>query len=106
MKRNILKITTVATLIVSSFFTDVKAVGFDEAAAKDLASSYIQPLTSFLLWAIPGVCVLGCLAKYVTWMGKDDDEKEQKPIEKSLKKYVFWAAVVFVIDIILKVFGL
>ncbi|MCI6272218.1 MAG: hypothetical protein MR601_04640 [Erysipelotrichaceae bacterium] len=106
MKKNILKITTIATLVVSSFFTDVKAVGFDEAAAKSLAESYITPFTSFLLWAVPLVCVVGCIGKYITWMGKDDDEKEQKPIAKSIKKYIFWAVVVESIAAIMKVFGL
>ena len=105
MKKNILKITTILTLLVSNF-TNVNAVGFDEAAAKSLAESYITPFTSFLLWAVPLVCVAGCIGKYITWMGKDDDEKEQKPIEKSIKKYVFWAVVVESIAAIMKVFGL
>lgn len=105
MKKSILKITTILTLVVSSF-TNVHAVGFDENAAKALAESYITPFTSFLLWAVPLVCVAGCVAKYITWMGKDDDEKEQKPIAKSIKTYIFWAVIVESVAAIMKVFGL
>lgn len=105
MKKNLIKLNLVLGLLILQT-QGVLAIGFDEAEAKRLATSYTGPFTTFLLWAVPIICVIGCVAKYITWMGKDEDEKEQKPIGKSIKRYIFWAVIVESIASIMKVFGL
>ena len=102
MKKIILSIA----IVIAAFVTPINAVGFNEAAAKDLITSFVTPLTSFLLWAVPVTAAAACLAAYLRWVGKDEDEKEQKPIAKQLKTIIFWAVVVESIRAIFKIFGL
>lgn len=102
MKKYILSFITFMAVLT----TPINAVGFNEAAAKDLITSFVTPLTSFLLWAVPVIAAAACLAAYLGWVGKDEDEKEQKPIAKQLKKIIFWAVVVESISAIFKIFGL
>lgn len=85
---------------------NVYAVGFDIDAAKSLVESFMTPLTSFLLWAVPIAAIAACLASYISWAAKDDDEKEQKPVAKTIKKIIFWAVIAEMISAIFKVFGL
>lgn len=83
----------------------VLEAGFNEAAAKEFVLKFSQPLTSFLMWAIPIGTVLACLITYVLWLGKDEDAKEQKPVFKSIKNIVSAAVIVYSINTILKIFG-
>lgn len=102
MKKYILSFITFMAVLT----TPINAVGFNEAAAKDLITAFVTPLTSFLLWAVPVTAGAACLAAYLRWVGKDEDEKEQKPIAKQLKTIIFWAVVVESISAIFKIFGL
>lgn len=99
-------ITNMFILMFAIAPINVYAVGFDEAAAKALVEQFMTPLTSFLLWAVPIAAIAACLASYISWATKDDDEKEQKPVAKTIKKIIFWAIIAEMISAIFKVFGL
>lgn len=81
-------------------------IGFNTEEAKRLFNSIANPLTSFLLWATPFICIAACIWKYVAWAGKDEDEQEQRPIWKTIKKYIFWAIIIESLSAIMKIFGL
>ena len=80
--------------------------GFNTGEAENLVKSFTDPLTTFLLWAVPIICVIACIARYVSWAAKDDDEQQQKPIWKSIKNYIFWAVIVESVSAIMKILGL
>lgn len=84
----------------------IKAAGFDEAAAKQLVDSFITPLTNTALWLIPTATALSCFIMFLFYIGKDEDEKQQKPFGKAVKKIIGWAVFVWCIPAILKIFGI
>lgn len=80
--------------------------GFDGGAAWDLVDKYISPLTSFLLLLVPVVAIAAALYTYIQWALKDEDERDQRPYGKSLKKIILGAVIAESITIIFKIFGL
>lgn len=80
--------------------------GFDGDGAWELANRYIAPITSFLLLLVPVVAAAVALYSYVQWALKDEDEREQRPYGKSLKKILIGAIIAESIAAIFKIFGL
>lgn len=51
---------------------------FNEGEAKDLAQSWTDPLSSFLLWLIPIVGIVVIAASGLMWLMKPEEERNQK----------------------------
>lgn len=79
---------------------------FDNAQAQQTAAGFLTPLTNFLLWAIPSTAVVASAIIGVKYFLKDEEEREQKPIWKSLQKILIAAVVVMAFPLILRIFGI
>lgn len=81
-------------------------LAIDVEGIKNLVNPYIVDFTTLLLWAIPIVASAVALVTGVKWFSKDEDEREQKPLSKSLSKILFWAIILELIPVLFKLFGL
>lgn len=84
----------------------VLAPGFNLGLFQSTAKGFIEPITTAALWIIPilGLCVI--LWQGVMWLQKDEDEKEQKPFRKTLKRDMIWIIGLELVPVLLKIFGL
>ena len=111
-KKTKTKIFIYFTIFITILVNNTMAVGantvpsFDNSAAEELAGGWIDPATTFALWAIPSVTGLVLLIHGLTWLSKDEEEKEQKPYQKTAKKILIIAAVLMSISVILKILGI
>lgn len=80
--------------------------GIDEAGMKNEVQEWTTPLTNIALWVIPIVGGLAALYHGISWLTKEEDEKEQKPIKKILKKILFATIILELIPTIMKLLGL
>lgn len=80
--------------------------GFDGDEAYALVNSFLSPITSFLLILVPIVAAAVALWSYISWAMKDEDEREQRPYFKSLKKILIGAIIAESVTVIFKIFGL
>ena len=82
------------------------APSFDNNKAMQTVRAFTTPLINFLYFAIPIVVGLAAVGTAVGFFLKDEDEREQRPLQKSLKKIVLWGVIAYSINIILSLFGL
>ena len=85
---------------------NVQAVGFDEGAANEIVSSFLDPMTAWLLGIIPGIVVIVIVAKYIQWSMTDEDEREQRPMKKFVYKTIFWGVIAEIANVLVRIFGL
>lgn len=88
---------------ITTFFL---VTGIDQNAAKTLIKKYTDPAISILLWVIPFACTIACISCVINWLGKSDEEKEQRRPGGVIKKIIFWSIVAESIVGILAIFGL
>lgn len=81
----------------------VFSAGFNDGAARSLVNSYLEPMTKFFLWLVPGVGVFSALVTAVIYMLKDEEEKDRHKYHKTLKKIL---AVCVVAECILSIFAI
>lgn len=79
---------------------------FDNNEAQRLARGIITPMTTFALWATPLVAGLAAALTAVQFFSKDEEEREQKPLGRSLSKILKGAVLAMSVPAILKIFGL
>ena len=86
--------------------TTTSTPSFDIELFKSTAQGLINPITTAALWIIPilGGCVI--LWQGIMWLQKDDDEKEQKPFRKTLKRDMMWIIGLELVPVLFKIFGL
>lgn len=77
----------------------------DVEGIKTLLSPYFEDFTTILLWVIPVIAGVCALVSSVKWFAKDEDEREQKPLEKTLWKIGIYAVIVELIPVLYKLFG-
>ena len=88
------------------YFITKTATGINKEAAQALIKTYTDPAISILLWIIPFACTIACISTVVMWLGKSDEEKEQRKPGGIIKKIIFWSIVAESIVGILAIFGL
>ena len=94
-------------LVLLPFVTSkVSAAGFDAAAAQQLVSSYLDPLSNFLLIVCPTVAVVAVSVSFISWAMKDEDDRERSPFTKKVKTILFACVLVSVFSLLLKIFGI
>ncbi len=71
-----------------------------------LVKSFLDPATTAGMLIIPSACVVYCIVAAIRWYAGDDRYKENNPIERTLKKAVSVAVVMFSLTAILKIFGI
>lgn len=78
----------------------------NEGEARNLFSGFMTPLTSFLLFGIPPLTVVAGMVAGWRYFQLTEEEREQRPLGKSLTSIVKWAIVLYAFPVILRVFGL
>lgn len=106
MKKLKYLMTTMILYIVSIPSVYAQTPGFNNEEAQEVAKKFLDPLTTFALWAIPAVALVVLVISGISWLSKDEDERENKPYIKTAKKIIFVAIVVESMPIILKIFGI
>lgn len=81
-------------------------VGFSDTEAREFVTAYTTPFINFLLWLVPIGATIAILVSVVIWFGKEEAEKEQRPVSKTIKMILFWAVIAESVMVILKVVGL
>lgn len=84
----------------------IYAVGVDEGALANLVDSFVSPVLNYAMVLIPVAAAVACGVTYLMWLSKDENEKESKPVGKSVKRIIFWAVIIEAVPAILKIFGL
>lgn len=95
-----------ALLMSFLFVLPVHAEGFNTDLAKSIINQYLDPLRQFLLWFVPVGFVVAALISGSKWFFMDDQEREQKPITKTLTKLAIAAVVIWSIPVIATILGL
>jgi|GEM_PF-1511039 len=80
--------------------------GFDTGTAQSTINSYLDPLRQFLLWFVPVAFVVSALVSGSKWFFMDEQEREQKPITKTLTKLAIAAVVIWSVPVIATILGL
>lgn len=80
-------------------------IDIDESAMTDLIKEFTVPITNICLIVIPILGILACLYNGVIWFTKDEEEREQKPLGRSIKKILLLTFVLEALPALLKIFG-
>lgn len=72
----------------------IAAVTINQQQAQSDIKNITDPISNILLWAALPLTGLSIGWAYMTWSGKDEEEKEQMPFVKSVKKHLI-AFVIF-----------
>lgn len=104
--KKLIGLLTICTALVIQAIQPVYAVGFDGDIAKSTWDSFAVPLTNFIMVAIPIAVVIAAGIAYLVWLGKSEEEKENRPFFKSVKNYIGGALVVWLIPVLLRIFGI
>lgn len=79
---------------------------FNSGEAQNAASNILTPMIDFGLWIIPSVATVSIIVAGVIWLCKDEDEKENKPFTKTLKRILIVAVAIESVQVILRIFGI
>lgn len=85
---------------------NAKTPTFNNEEAQTAASEFMTPLTTFLMWAIPGVTSAVLIVTGLSWLTKDEEEREQKPFIKLAKKILIVAIIIEMVPVLLRIFGI
>lgn len=76
----------------------------DEAQNAVLGIS--EPITTLAMWLIPIITGIVLLYSGLTWLMKDEEEREQKPFVKNAKKIIIVAVFLMAVPVLLRIFGI
>lgn len=79
---------------------------FDEAKATETAKEWLNPLMSWGLFVIPVAGIVRITIAGISWLQKDEQEREQNPFHRTLITYVKWTIIIEMIPVIYTIFGL
>ena len=78
----------------------------DGTALVSLVRSFLDPATTAGMLIIPSACIVYCIVQAIKWYASDDQEQQQNPIGKKIKKAILVAVVLFSLTAILRIFGI
>jgi len=78
----------------------------DENAAKNLITGWTTPIINIALFVIPFCGLIAALFAAIKWLQLEEEEREHRPLIKSLKRILFWTIVAELMTTIFKIFGL
>lgn len=82
-----------------------QTINIDENAMTDLVKEFTTPITNICLIVVPIIGILACLYTGVIWFTKDEEEREQKPLGRSIKKILLLTFVLEALPALMKIFG-
>lgn len=80
--------------------------GFNKGEAMNFVKTYTDPLTSFLLWAVPVIAIIAAIISGITYLIKDEEDRDRKKFSKELKRILFVAIIIESISVIFKIVGI
>ena len=89
--------------ITTRYFT---GPGLDTGDLESWISSYLDPLETVLLWAIPVVLAIYLLIKAITWVQKESEGEQQPPYWVQVKRGIIVGIIAESVDLLLKVFSI
>ena len=98
-----MNLTKLKLLWLTSPIIDVK---IDEGKAKNLVLGLINPIVSIGLWLVPLLALIACIFSYISWLIKDEDEKERHKPFRLIKKIIIGTVIVESIMTIFAIFGI
>ncbi|MCD7951121.1 MAG: hypothetical protein LUG12_12815 [Erysipelotrichaceae bacterium] len=105
IKQQLLYVTACITLMLNSINT-AYAASFDSSSAKSLIQGYTQPILNLLLWLLPTGCAIACLVAYISWLLKDEEEKERQKPMRRIKQIIGFGIIAECIVTILSIVGI
>ena len=78
----------------------------DGDALVRLVKSFLDPATTAGMLIIPSAGVLYIIVQSLKWYASDEQEQQQNPIGKKIKKALILMVVLFSLTAILKIFGI
>ena len=101
-------LTGIISIWMIAVFSDFTAYaeGFNTALAQSTINQYLDPLRQFLLWFVPVAFIVSALISGSRWFFMDDQEREQKPITKTLTKLAIAAVIIWSIPVIATIIGI
>lgn len=91
MKEKLKKIQTALALGVMTLMMNVQnvyAVSFNEEQAKQDIQGLLNPISNVLLFVALPITAASIGLSYISWNGKDEEEKESMPFTKVVKKHI------------------
>lgn len=64
------------------------AVTFNQGQATSDIKGLLDPIANFLIIISLPATICSIIFSYITWTGKDEEEKEQLPFHKTIKKHI------------------
>lgn len=80
--------------------------GFNEGVAKNFIKQWTDPLTNFLLWAVPIVGIIASVSSGIIYLLKDEEDRDRKKFSKDLKKILVVCVILESITVIFKIVGI
>lgn len=112
-KRKVIEITGYMTMVSILLIANAGQVmaaeaapKFDNAEAQTVASGWLDPFSTFLLWAVPVLTTVAILVAGIVNQTRDEDTRESKPFKKTAKHLLIVGIVCEFISIIMKIIGL
>ena len=93
-------------LIIFVGISDFTGPGLDTGDLESWISSYLDPLETVLLWAIPVVLAIYLLIKAITWVQKESEGEQQPPYWVQVKRGIIVGIIAESVDLLLKVFSI
>lgn len=92
MKEKLKKFKTAFALGVMILMMNIQnvhaEVGFNEAQAKSDIQNLLNPISNVLLFVALPLTAASIGLSYLSWNGKDEEEKESMPFPKVVKKHI------------------
>lgn len=93
---------TICTLIKLNSIS--AAVSFNQGQATTDVKAILDPIANVMIGISVPLAICSAGYSYFTWNGKDEEEKEQMPFHKSIKKHVIAFVLFGLLSTILKWF--
>lgn len=93
---------TICTLIKLNSVS--AAVSFNQGQATTDVQALLDPIANVMIGISIPLAICSAGYSYFTWNGKDEEEKEQMPFHKSIKKHVIAFVLFGLLSTILKWF--
>lgn len=77
-----------------------------DVANRVVMNNLITPIAGWMAAIIPIIAALACGIVYLKWLLKDEDEREQKPFGRPIRKILIGLGIVECIDVIILIFSL
>ena len=106
MKNRLKYILTTMFLFACSVSVASAEVTFNQAKANSDIKTLLDPISNVMMGAGFGITIVSIGWSYITYMGKEQEEKETMPFHKTVKKHVIAFILLGFAGVMLKWFSI